>query len=76
MVLRKTWVLGNIGSDIESVFDGSRSLVFLRFLRLEVSKFLPMGLGVSDLSFYLSFWSQESNFSELIGTAYRTEPVD
>ena len=56
MVLRKTWVLGNIGSDIESVFDGSRSLVFLRFLRLEVSKFLPMGLGVSDLSFYLSVW--------------------
>ena len=39
MVLRKTWVLGNIGSDIESVFDGSRSLVFLRFLRLEVSNF-------------------------------------
>ena len=23
MVLRNTWVLGNIGSDIESVFDGS-----------------------------------------------------
>ena len=76
MVLRRTWVLGNIGSDIESVFDGSRSLVFLRFLRLEVSKFLPMGLGVSDLSFYLSFWSQESNFTELIGTAYQTELVD
>ena len=76
MVLRKTWVLGNIGSDIESVFDGSRSLVFLRFLRLEVSKFLPMGLGVSDLSFYLSVWSSESNFSEFIGTAYRADLVD
>ena len=62
MVLRKTWVLGNIGSDIESVFDGSRSLVFLRFLLLEVSKFLPMGLGVSDLSFYLSFWSSGVEF--------------
>ena len=62
MVLRKTWVLGNIGSDIESVFDGSRSLVFLRFLRLEVSKFLPMGLGVSDLSFYLSVWSSRVEF--------------
>ena len=62
MVLRKTWVLGNIGSDIESVFDGSRSLVFLRFLRLEVSKFLPMGLGVSDLSFYRSVWSSGVEF--------------
>ena len=62
MVLRKTWVLGNIGSDIESVFDGSRSLVFLRFLRLEVSKFLPMGLGVSDLSFYLSVWCSGVEF--------------
>ena len=62
MVLRKTWVLGNIGSDIESVFDGSRSLVVLRFLRLEVSKFLPMGLGVSDLSFYLSVWSSGVEF--------------
>ena len=62
MVLRKTWVLGNIGSDIESFFDGSRSLVFLRFLRLEVSKFWPMGLGVSDLSFYLSVWSSGVEF--------------
>ena len=76
MVLRKTWVLGNIGSDIESVFDGSRSLVFLRFLRLEVSKFLPMGLGVSDLSFYLSIWSSGVNFSGFMGTAYGTELVD
>ena len=44
MVLRKTWVLGNIGPDIESVFDESGSLVFLRFLLV----------GVLDLSF-LSF---------------------
>ena len=54
----------------------SKSCFFLRFLRLEVSKFLPMGLGVSDLSFYLSVWSSESNFSEFIGTAYRADLVD
>ena len=63
MVLRKTWVLGNIGSDIESVLVGLEVLFFfLRFLRLEVSKFLPMGLGVSDLSFYLSVWSSGVEF--------------
>ena len=62
MVLRTTWVLGNIGSDIESVLVGLEVLFFLRFLRLEVSKFLPMGLGVSDLSFYLSVWSSGVEF--------------
>ena len=62
MVLRTTWVLGNIGSDIESVLVGLEVLFFLRFLRLEVSKFLPMGLGVSDLSFYLSVWSSGVDF--------------
>ena len=51
MVLRKTWVLGNIGSDIESVFDGSGSLVFLRFLLVGV-------LDLSFLSFRLVFRSR------------------
>ena len=66
MVLRTTWVLGNIGSDIESVLVGLEVLFFLRFLRLEVSKFLPMGLGVSDLSFYLSVWSSGVEFFRIL----------
>ena len=77
MALRKMWVLGNFGSDIGSVFDGSRSLVFfLNFYFSEPQMFLPTGLGVSDLSFYLSVWSSGVNFSGFMGTAYGTELVD
>ena len=77
MVLRKTWVLGNIGSDIESVFDGSRSLVFLRFLRLQKSQNFCRWVSESRICHYIfPFGLQEQNFSEFIGTAYRTELVD
>ena len=53
MVQRKTWVSrsGNFGSDLGSVFDGSRSLVFLRFLLVGV-------LDLSFLSFHLVFRSR------------------
>ena len=43
----------------------SKSCFFLD-LRLEVSKFLPMGLGVSDLSFYLSVWSSGVEFFRIL----------
>ena len=44
--------------NIGSVFDGSRSLVFaLIFASRSLECFLPTDLGVSDLSFFISFWS-------------------
>ena len=52
---------------------GYRSRVFGQsVLRPESRIFLPTGLGVPDLSFYLPFGLQESNFSEFMGTAYKS----
>ena len=51
-----------LGPISKAFLMGLEVLFFLRFLRLEVSKFLPMGLGVSDLSFYLSVWSSGVEF--------------
>ena len=47
-------------------FSGNQSYV------PESRIFLPTGLGVTDLSFYLPFGLQESNFSEFMGTAYKS----
>ena len=49
---------------------------FFNFYFSEPQMFLPTGLGVSDLSFYLSVWSSGVNFSGFMGTAYGTELVD
>ena len=49
---------------------------FWKFLLLGVLNVLPTGLGVPDLSFYLSVWSSGVNFSGFMGTAYGTELVD
>ena len=62
MVLRKMWVLGNFGSDIGSVFYGSRSLVFfLNFYFSEPQIVFADGsrcLGFVILSFRLVLRSQ------------------
>ena len=49
MVLRKTWVSGNFGSDLGSVFDGFRSLVFFEIFncRSLVIFIFPFGLQES-----------------------------
>ena len=78
MVLRKTCVSENVWSDLEiseAVLmgpPGYRSLVFRQFLRPAVTNFFADGSGVTDLSFYLLFGLQESNFSELMSTAYNS----
>ena len=51
---------------IEVGFSGNQSYV------PEARIFLPTGLGVTDLSFYLPFGLQELNFSEFMGTAYKS----
>ena len=71
MVLRKMWVLGNIGFHLGSVFDGSRSLVFLRFSLLGVLNVFADGswsLGFVILHFRLVFRSRifQSSWVQLI----------
>lgn len=73
MVTSKKWVW-----EYRSVLDGSLSLALGWFLCLKVSSFfLPMGLGVSDLSFFFLFGLQKSNYSEFMGIQFnQTELVD
>ena len=70
MVPQKTWVAENFWPDLKnSVFDGSQSLIFGRFLHLGVQISFQW---VSESQ----ICPQKSNFSEFMGTCYRTEVVD
>ena len=72
MVFRKTRVSENVWSDLEisgAIFEVSFSGDFC----VPQSRiFLSTSLGVMDLSFCLPFGLQESNFSEFMGTAYKS----
>ena len=73
MVLRRTWVSEKFlvrSQNLGSVFDGSPWVSKSRFRVILASRSLEFFLPT--VFFYLSFGLQESNFSEFMGTAYKS----
>ena len=72
MVLRRTWDSENFlvrSRNLGSVFDGSPWVTRSRFRVILASRSLEF---FCRRVFYLSFGLQESNFSEFMGTVYKS----